>query len=171
MFSDILWQIMHFTPSIFNVWFISNCAHACIIYSLCGGHSHLVPDNNMLWRVPSFPKYHQTSITFYRHELPLRQCTKPDICCYGKLNYSSGSIKLTCQFVIIDTLSQCHLHNELAMRCRFDTFQSQSNHAFIIDTLSQCNLHNELAVYCRYGTFQSVPPTNNHGCIIGTRIH
>ena len=139
------------------------------IYSLCGGHSHIVPGKNMLWRVPSFPKYHQTSFTFYLHELPLRQCTKPDIYCYGKLNYSSGSIKLTCQSVIIDTLSQWNLHNELAVHCRYDTLQSvplnKSNHACIIDTLSQFNLHN--------GTFQSVPPNNNHTFIIDTirRIH
>ena len=99
-----------------------------IYISLCGGHSHLVPGNTMLWRVPSFPKYHQTSSTFYLHER---------------------------QPVIIDTLSQCNLHNDLAMYWRFGTFQSQNNHAFIIDTLSQCNLHYELAVYCRYGTFQS----------------
>ena len=90
--------------------------------------------------------------------------------------FQSGSIKLTCQSVIIDTLSQCHLHNELAMHSRNDTFQSvplnKSNHGCIIGTLSQCNLHNELAVHCLYGTFRSVPTNkSNHGCIIGTRIH
>ena len=109
----------------FSDLFISNCAHAYIyIYSLCGGHCHLVPGNNLLWRVPLFPKYHQTSFTFYRNELSLRKCTKPGIYCYGKLNYSSGSIKLTCQSVIIDTLSQCPLHNKLAMHSLNDTVQS-----------------------------------------------
>ena len=91
--------------------------------------------------------------------------------------FQSGSIKLTCQSVIIDTLSQCHIHNKLAIHSQNDTFQSvplnKSNHACIIGTLSQCNLHNELALHCLYGTFQSVPPNkSNHGCIIiSTRIH
>ena len=78
----------------------------------------------ILWRVPLFPKYHQTSFTFYRDEFSLRQCIKPDIYCYLKFNFSSASIKLTCQPVIIDTSSQCHLHNELAMHSRYDTIQS-----------------------------------------------
>ena len=144
------------------------------IYTLCGGH--LVPGNNMLWRVPSFPKYHQTSITFYLHKLPLRQCTTPDIYCYGKLNYSSDSIKLC--FLIRPTfhhtmtkarkrnyglseiesanVSSAHLclENQLclnAIHSRNDTFQSQAikltYQSVIIDTLSQCHLHNDLAMY------------------------
>ena len=62
------------------------------IYSLSGSQSHHCLGNNHRSRLLLFPKNYQTSFTFYRKELSLRQCTKPDIYCYAKSHCSSGSI-------------------------------------------------------------------------------
>ena len=53
--SDPHLQITHFTPSIFQICLFPTMHTPTYIYSLCGGHSHLVPGNNILWRVPLLP--------------------------------------------------------------------------------------------------------------------